>query len=420
MIYVNLLIYMLFFNHFIFTIFLAELIYSLDNLKNSGNALGNQTIQQISYIVSNSSTIVTEELSHKIYELAKSQIQLILTDSNIKVDENIVKLADAAINIQIKQIKSSSLNLFQNNSSLNNQSNSSIASNFLPSSNISNSSISNDSTLSFMDPLLLEENQKKINSLKESLNSVVDKLITSTPQETISSGSLIKTEIVAIQLFTSSNPPSHREENLSLINYTHCENTLKKKLNITQDIIVRKFDFNSETNLYTLNDTFSSDSIQVAFYHPITLVKLNTSLCNESPAEFTMPLKNPKKMNLPLYRELSEKKIDIYDKASPAFNTRCEKMVDNSTKADTTINFRRSTYFNGSATCGNGCVYSGMDEYNYMKCSCPGIVENEMTHTVLDDILSNLPGFNFDIVYCYREAFVYVSKQTRNLIIKYF
>lgn len=386
----------------------AEMINSLQNLKTSGNALNNQMISQISNIVSNSSTNITGELSHKIYELAKDQLQLSLMNNSKKVDETIIKLADSAINIQIKQIKINNVNLFQNNSSLKNEST------FLNGGNV-NQSGSQQPSLSqskYIDPILLEENQKKINSIKESLDLVVDKIITSMSQETLSNGSFIKTEMVAIQLFTSSNPPSQREENLSIVKFTNCENTLKKKLNISQelDLIIRKFDFNSETNLYSLNDTFSSDSIHMAFYHPITLEKLNTSLCNESPVEFVMPLKSPKKMNLPLYRELSEKRIDIFDKANPAFISRCEKMVDNTTNADTTINFRRSTYFNGSATCGNGCVYMGVDEFNYMKCSCPGIVDKEMSHTVVDEILDNFPAFNFDIVYCYREAFIYVRK----------
>lgn len=173
-----------------------------------------------------------------------------------------------------------------------------------------------------------------------------------------------------------------RKNNLTLVDFAACEKVLKKHYDIPEDtfLLVRKFDFGSETNLDNLGNDLASNSVTFAYYDPVTKTRLDLDHCKNVKININMPLKSPNKLKLDLYKELGGQ-VDIFNPNSGAFTSRCDAIVDSGTGADTSINFRRNNYYNGTATCGEGCTYDGLDEYNFMKCDCSGFNKTKRWHT---------------------------------------
>ena len=81
-------------------------------------------------------------------------------------------------------------------------------------------------------------------------------------------------------------------------------------------------------------------------------------------------------------------------------------MVDNTTGFDTTINYRRTNYYqNLTASCGANCTYLGIDSNNYINCNC-SITTPTVQPDFLQEVLSDLPTFNFDVILCFEQTFV--------------
>lgn len=172
--------------------------------------------------------------------------------------------------------------------------------------------------------------------------------------------------------------------------------------------MIKKTQFNSLVNLSNLNDTTTSDSFLINYFNPNSGEKLDSKFCANITLAVSLPIKNITRINLNLYKESKRKLkgVDIYNKKSPAFNSRCYKSEDFETGGDTSITFRKTKlYQNESMGCSPGCDYGGIDEFNSTVCDCKNTEDSEISNnnTLLDAFLS-LPRFNYDIIYCYRET----------------
>lgn len=166
-----------------------------------------------------------------------------------------------------------------------------------------------------------------------------------------------------------------------------------------------------------MNDSTASDIVFLDFFHPKNHEKLDSSLCLNDTLAIKIPFQESIRLKMELYEEAAVLKgvIDIYNKNSPGYYSRCFKSYDFSTGGDTSINFRRTKlYQNETIDCSSGCVYDGLDENKYVKCNCEMRNDASFSNNSTDfDPLEAFPQMNFDIVVCYREVW-------NDVILKYF
>jgi len=201
------------------------------------------------------------------------------------------------------------------------------------------------------------------------------------------------------------------DNKLAIGNYSLCEDILKKEYNISQSIslIIKMMQFDPITNLDKLNDTSASDAVSMEFINPENGVKLDSSICSKVPTPISIPFKKSERLKPELYAKAAVLKgvIDLYDKESPGYKSRCYKSKEFDTGADTSINYRRTKlYQNESINCSPGCAYEGLDENQYVLCNCNISQGGELSNNSTGfDPLFSFPKFNYDITLCYYETF---------------
>lgn len=183
---------------------------------------------------------------------------------------------------------------------------------------------------------------------------------------------------------------------------------MKNHYNISQYLIIKKSQFDSKVNLSNIDDATTSDALSIEYFNPENGKKLDSKFCSNITTKFSLPIKNIKRINMDLYKvsQTRLRGVDIYNKNSPSFNSRCYRSEDFETGGDTSITFRKTKlYQNESMGCSEGCEYNGIDENDKIICDCK-ISENQEisnNNTVFDAFVS-LPKLNYDIVYCYKET----------------
>jgi len=167
--------------------------------------------------------------------------------------------------------------------------------------------------------------------------------------------------------------------------------------------------FNPLTNLKNLNDSSSSDIVLMEFINPINGETLDLNICNKIPTAISIPFKESTRLKPTLYQKASVLKgiVDLYDKKSPGYYSRCLKSKEFDTGGDTSINYRRTKlYQNESINCSPECSYEGLDNNSYVNCNCQissgGEISNNSTGF---DPLFSFPQFNYDITLCYYETY---------------
>lgn len=273
------------------------------------------------------------------------------------------------------------------------------------------------------------ELQDQINEMKDKTNNIVERIVVNTnlsnPDNT---NLLLANSIFTVQL-AGSNSKKKRigrglqnsvpdmndialNLGLSQVDLSSCENKIRESYNISDDkfIILKKSDFDSEINLDSLNNPFSSNLLSFSFFDPETRKKYDTNLCKESNVSLFFPLKKEasSQLNLNKYYNLASENVNIYDSQNPAFQSRCVRLRDNSTNYDTTINFRRTNYFaNKTVNCGAECRFSEIDLNEYVNCQCNIADNKEFANSFEDIVLNSLPSFNYEIFICAQEVFVF-------------
>jgi hypothetical protein len=186
-----------------------------------------------------------------------------------------------------------------------------------------------------------------------------------------------------------------------IFNSTECDDFLVKVYNLTSaDEIVR---VTNKINS-TLN-TLNTDSYAYSAYNGITGEKLDLVLCNNLTYSVQMPLSNKSEVNLTLYKELKYQGIDIFNPNDTAFTDRCFTHIDNQTGGDTTVNYRKQKYFqqNVPICMGINCIYKGISEFDYVECTCTGLVtDNEMINTLVNTFMGAVSKFNISVIFCYK------------------
>jgi hypothetical protein len=259
----------------------------------------------------------------------------------------------------------------------------------------------------------VNKTQDTINYVKVKLTNIVENMISKSSElselNVTVVASRLAVRIAPSKLVSSEN---FEEFNLSTVNYTSCENKLKEQNNLSpsDSLIVKKFDYNLKTNLQeSLSNSLVSDSVILDFYDPYTKKKLDASICNESPVSYVIPIKSTAKIRSVRANSLMKSGIDIFNDNSAPFTSRCYKKIDETTNADTTVNWRRKNYYDGQVNCSNQCQYNGVSNYKSINCACGALQRAETYHTILNRTLDMYSNVNIDIFACWREAFSIVK-----------
>jgi hypothetical protein len=198
---------------------------------------------------------------------------------------------------------------------------------------------------------------------------------------------------------------------LSVVDLDDCFNQLRSYYNYTKDteLLVMTNNYDALINLDNFNRPLASDSFAYNIYESNSRQKLNTDICSD--VKVKMPIQNKSLLNLSLYHNMSQHGIDIFDKNNSAFENRCFQLVDNTTGFDTTIGYRRENYYqNLTVDCGDNCIYTGIDNNDYLECTCNKTEDLEIKSDFENDTKlfdTNLGDLNMDIVACFSVAFRY-------------
>ena len=209
---------------------------------------------------------------------------------------------------------------------------------------------------------------------------------------------------------------------VSVFNLSSCEEVLRKHYNISNDAPFQysKIDFDDSLNTTTssVNKT-NGCSVSVDIYYQNK--RLNKSICNIVPAKTNIPC-NPLKNEIDQIkkgftefkitgRKLSQ--IDISNKNDPIFGDRCIKFTNNN-GIGLTVNERRSKFYpNSTISCdadtgtNETCVFEGLDENYYAKCTCKGVIETK--NLFERALLESLSEININIVLCQLEVLSFVN-----------
>jgi hypothetical protein len=257
--------------------------------------------------------------------------------------------------------------------------------------------------------------QNEMDTLKNSTKSVIATLISGTNKSSISN-TLYGGQFMSVQI--SSNITSMQEtaknNGLSTLDLTNCLSKLKEKYNIPEDskLVIEKWDLNANiVNVSNIDRTLASDYLSFNVFSSDLNTKLDVSICFNTTIPIQIPLKAPENLNLTFYRKMQNQTVDIFDPGNIAFTSRCGAVVDPDNNADTSMNYRRSNYYqNLSLVCqGAQCNYNGIDSDDYVNCNCTNVKEDtEINNDFKDLILGAVSNFNFDVVSCIEKAFCYV------------
>ena len=196
--------------------------------------------------------------------------------------------------------------------------------------------------------------------------------------------------------------------NMSIIELGKCENLLKEKNDINENIPLILFKL--ERNDYINNS--SKKNVYYEVINPKTKKKLDLSICDKEKIIINMPT-SLSNYTLELYKNLSELGYDIFDKNDIFYNDICTIFTSNF-KTDILLSDRRKDYYNESEVyCQDGCQYEDFDINKKMvKCLCDPINALIENITIIGFNNSDLSSFfeiktyaNIEVIKCYNLLF---------------
>ena len=244
-------------------------------------------------------------------------------------------------------------------------------------------------------------------------------------------------QMFSLQIMSSSDIEAanteSRKNGLTTINFTECENYLKKYYEIPQsmDLLYFKIDFSSGLSVNKQESIAQSNSTDINFgsstsfklFNPITKKELDQTLCTNLNTRVGIPLPVSTTIQIQKVQQIlltnnfttngNLSAVDLSNGNSAFFNSFCVTLVDKDGNY-ITINQRRSLFYpNITVTCNANCIYKGMDIFNYAICECAASrvttsTEEDIGNIFKQGLLNALNNINIEIIYCYRETYILV------------
>lgn len=247
--------------------------------------------------------------------------------------------------------------------------------------------------------LKVDNNSSNVNSLLELINSQIGKLILfKEANETI----LFKGDLISIQI--SDGSKKEREisikNKLGIVDFENCRKNLSQS-----DIYSSTLNYRNKSSLSVYTSLINSNG-----------TKFNTDNCSD----FGINIPSDEIINKTDYSKLkSTLNIDIFKKDSPFFNDNCFIFTDNLINEYNTFMTleERQEKYNLSMFCSNNCTYQGIDNNNYIKCSCQSLSEKEVGPLLEKSLFSPLKDSNLYLIYCFENYLKSTQKMNVFLIL---
>ena len=157
---------------------------------------------------------------------------------------------------------------------------------------------------------------------------------------------------------------SEKDYNVSIIDFTECEQLLKKENNLNENdsLIILKME--------KLTNKTSERNIQYQIYEPINITLLNMSICKNSKINIYIPF-SLEGETLALYQDLKSYGFDIFNKDDKFYNDICSPYTSNS-GTDVTLSVRKKYFYEEHGNlCQENCQFLNYSTNNELiSCSC--------------------------------------------------
>jgi hypothetical protein len=185
----------------------------------------------------------------------------------------------------------------------------------------------------------------------------------------------------------------------------NCLDVVANALKLTMDeMVIREVAFVKSSSNPSHSDFFDiitdvilERGLNVAVFDKRTGGKINTfALCNEH--EFLTKYPIGEQIDYDKYKTYKVSNIDIYNITDPFYTDICFKFTDSEKHADIPRTFRREYLkVDIAITCGQECVYQGIDNENYILCKCPSTV----SQTQIVKVSTTIDETNEGLIRCF-------------------
>ena len=235
----------------------------------------------------------------------------------------------------------------------------------------------------------LIKNSKNGNELIENVESYLDQYL--------DSGEVVNSGNISIKVINSSNEDIdiNAGTNLSSIYLGECENILKSHYHLGKNdpLIILQVDISTST---------IANKVEYKVYDQHYNL-LDLSLCDSS--SISIYYSTGDNVNIDLVESLNSQGLNIFDKSSDFYNSRCVSYSQNGN--DVTIKDRKNDIYNNVSVCESGCSYIGYNnETKRVKCDCDVKVETSTEENIekekaskfLDSLNNQI---NYKLIVCY-------------------
>ena len=189
-------------------------------------------------------------------------------------------------------------------------------------------------------------------------------------------------------------------ENTTHVNFTKCENILRKELNISPSRIITFLQLEIDNK----NDKSLVNKVEYQAYDDNKNI-LNLSLCNDSSIEIFYAMKD-NSLDMDYISSFKDLGFDIFNINDSFFNDICQPYSDS--KNDLVLEDRIKEIYQNYSLCDEGCTYNGINtELKVISCDC-----KVKTNISTNESSINLEKFdkdkiesNFGLIKCYNLVF---------------
>jgi hypothetical protein len=199
--------------------------------------------------------------------------------------------------------------------------------------------------------------------------------------------------------------------NSTYVEFSLCEEILRKKCNLTEDEIITIL----QIEIDKLNENALTNQVEYEIYSS-DKKKLNLSYCNHVKITVNYEIINPSLINKTMVSQYSDLGIDIFDNHHSFFNDLCYS-YDN-TESDIILKDRVIDIFQNYSLCDRGCDYEQIDiDSMTVMCSCK--VKTEINVQIAEPVFGTIiedafKDSNFGVLLCYNLVFS-LDYKTKNM-----
>ena len=192
-------------------------------------------------------------------------------------------------------------------------------------------------------------------------------------------------------------------ENSTHINFSECEETLRKVYNLPSSSILTLF----QIEIKNENEKSLVNNVEYQIYNENKTL-LDLSLCNDNNIQVFYSLKE-NSIDISSFSSFKDSGIDILNINDSFFNDICQPYSDPDSNDDVVLEDRIKFIFQNYSLCDEGCEYNDIDlDTKIISCDCKvktnvSIIDNyTLTLKKFDDI--NIES-NFGLIKCYKLVF---------------